>query len=168
LPPRPTLPYHLPMYVDPTTPMPQIPVRRSLPDADAHLEAVRAALLDGRLDVVAWAARARLTEPVARSWAKGGPVEDSWEGHAWAAAVTTTIPGWATHMEAMGPFTVSDDALRMAKHGSVWESLLASARLLHRVGALDTPSLDALEAKAAAVRAPFAPPPEEPGFDASA
>ncbi len=152
--------------------MPQIQVRRALPQADAHLEAVRAALLDGRLDLAAWAVRANVTEPTARRWAEGHRIQDSWEGHAWGAAVTTIIPGWASHLAAVGPVAVPDDAEPTAQPESLsalfWGSLLASARALHDVGELDSPSLRALEARAAAVRPPFAPHPDDTGPDARA
>jgi hypothetical protein len=78
-------------------------IRHARPQAAIHVEAVRAALRDGRIDKVAWAAQAGLGTRVVSAWLSNEPLAASWEGRAWGAAVTTTVPGWSTHRDAMEP-----------------------------------------------------------------
>ncbi|HEY1177446.1 MAG TPA: hypothetical protein VGF17_14915 [Phytomonospora sp.] len=80
-----------------------ITVWHAVPTAEVHVDAVRAALRDGRLDPAAWAVQAGMGEVAVRYWAEGAPIEDSFEARAWCAAVTTTIPGWKSPRDATTP-----------------------------------------------------------------
>ena len=80
-----------------------ITVWHTFPTAGVHVDAVRAALRDGWLDLASWAARAGLDETVAWYWAEGARIEDTWNARAWSAAVTTTIPGWQSPRNATRP-----------------------------------------------------------------
>ena len=78
-----------------------ITVSRATPGASVQIEAVRAALLDGRIDMKPWALGAGVAESTARAWLADEPVQESYEARLWAAAVTTTIPGWTMPRNAL-------------------------------------------------------------------
>lgn len=75
-------------------------VARARPEAALHVDAVRAALRDGRLLYTTWAKDAGLSHRVVTAWLADEPVEDTWESYLWAAAVKTTVPGWPSPREA--------------------------------------------------------------------
>ena len=72
-------------------------------EAAVHVEAVRAALRGGRLDAEALAVHAGLHPRTVRAWLADTPLGETWEGYAWGAAVTTTVPGWRSPRAAMAP-----------------------------------------------------------------
>ncbi len=84
-----------------------ITIRRAVPTAHIHVEAVRAALEDGRLDLAEFVERSGLTLKIVQHWVAGDPIEDSFEMRVWCAAVTTAVPGWSTPREASAPEEVA-------------------------------------------------------------
>lgn len=73
-----------------------ISVRRAKPAVASHIEAVKAALGDGRLHRDAFAELAGVDLTVVERWMAGGPIQESYEARLWGTAVTSTIPGWPT------------------------------------------------------------------------
>jgi hypothetical protein len=81
----------------------QITVYHTAPEAGPHVAAVRAALTDGRLALEPWSISAGVSALTVRAWLADEPIQNSFEARLWAAAVTTTIPGWATPSGAVRP-----------------------------------------------------------------
>ncbi len=73
-----------------------IPVRRAKPAVASHIEAVKAALHDGRLRRETFAESAGVGLRVVELWMVDAPIQESYHARLWGAAVTSTIPGWPT------------------------------------------------------------------------
>ena len=72
-----------------------IAVGRPKPGAAVHIEAVKAALQDGRLDLEMFARSAGVDVTIVDRWIAEEPIQESYYARLWGAAVTSAIPGWS-------------------------------------------------------------------------
>ena len=72
-----------------------ISVGRPKPGVAVHIEAVKAALQDGRLDREAFARSAGVEVTIVDGWIAEDPIQESYYARLWGAAVTSAIPGWS-------------------------------------------------------------------------
>lgn len=120
----------------------------------AHIEAVKAALTDGRLGVESFAVLSGVSPEVVNHWLRNDHIQESYEPRLWAAAVTSNVPGWPTYRSALelrlnesssegeaGPAELSPDnsvrLRRVAAQALAWEALLDAADVLMGFGAVD-------------------------------
>lgn len=122
-------------------------VRRATAGAQAHVEAVRAALRDSRISLKDWSNMVGLSVRTVRRWRDGRPIQDSYEAHLWSAAVTTSVPGWRNPTDAMeiAPPQSAGDVPRdgddartrtLERRARAWEAIQAHANTLYKMEAL--------------------------------
>jgi hypothetical protein len=77
-------------------------VHRPLTQVGIHVEGLKAAVREGCLAIGAFVLEARVSQRVVRALLDTESFAETCDGREWAAAVTTSIPGWPSPRAAIG------------------------------------------------------------------